>query len=461
MELVCLEDGDVVDFLRFVYRSGCRCRVVCSGGMCRLYVDHVPSSLGVRRGLAAWLSYLAGKCRVVVPLPRESLPLLGGGLGSGGGGGGVCFDVVGGGSACLGLDVFWRHLGVFGSTGSGKSTTAAYIASRLAEEGVLVLVFDWHGEYGSLLEGWGAKPYVYGRGELPRLPIIPAGDIDAAVEVLGDALGLTDNQSLLLTDLLEGIRSYCVAGEATGRLSVLLHVGGWPRLEELLGRLCGGRGSLRVFTRFLAELYNKLYVVESRGERESWAALIRRLRLALREESVFELESGSMDDVLRLPPDGVIVFDLSGIRSTRSRALYALLMARLLYEDAYRSKNTVDSILVFEEAHHVAPRRGSIGGGVLSLLAEEARKYHIGLVVVEQSPSLLDASLLSNINTVILHRIHSAADLNALRTITPHVGELEKTLPLLKPGEAVLASTSLPAPTPIIIRPGNSRPPGM
>jgi len=40
-----------------------------------------------------------------------------------------------------------RHVSVFGTTGSGKSTTAISLALRLFSMGVSVLILDWHGEH--------------------------------------------------------------------------------------------------------------------------------------------------------------------------------------------------------------------------------------------------------------------------------------------------------------------------
>lgn len=453
MRLVCVEEGEVGAFVRLVSRLGCSCRVVCSGGVCRVYLEYVPSSLRVLKGFAAWIGYLLGRCRPVVPVPAASLPGLPGLLGAVhvSDGGDVCFERVGGGSVCLPVDVFWSHMGVFGSTGSGKSTTTAYVVSRLASCGVVGVVFDWHGEYRGLLGAFGSGFYEYSYPGLPRLPLLPGGDVDAAVDVFSDVLGLSDNQALLMLDLLESIRSYCLTGELRGRLGILLQLGGGP--PRALDDVCrGGEGSLRGFMRLVMELYNRLYVVESRGEKEAWAALLRRLRMALREPGLFSLEAGSLEDVVQLPSEGIVVFNLSRIRSGRSRALYALLLGRLLYEEAYRTNRLMNTVLVFEEAHNLNPRRGGMTGGVLSRLAEEARKYRLGIIVVDQSPGLLDKSLLANLNTVIMHRVHSSRDLEALKSVAPSSRELEKTLPTLRTGEAILASTALPAPVPIIIR---------
>jgi len=88
-----------------------------------------------------------------------------------------------------------RHILIVGSTGSGKTNTAAVIAEGAKEKGIKVLILDWHGEYTKLIQG--AK--VYSKEGLPRIDPLGSNKIEETVELLGDALDLTEPQSSLPT----------------------------------------------------------------------------------------------------------------------------------------------------------------------------------------------------------------------------------------------------------------------
>jgi hypothetical protein len=49
-------------------------------------------------------------------------------------------------------DVFPRHMGILGTTGSGKSTTVSGMIQKLSDSGVAVIVFDTEGEYTEIMQ---------------------------------------------------------------------------------------------------------------------------------------------------------------------------------------------------------------------------------------------------------------------------------------------------------------------
>ena len=111
---------------------------------------------------------------------------------------GVKFVGVDGTTIVLPLDAFWRHVGVFGSTGSGKSTTTAYIISQLVDFGVDVLVLDWHGEYEKLLRSFGVSSTVIGLEGFPEVALLSeAMPLDLSVDVVVEGLGLRDRKSVV------------------------------------------------------------------------------------------------------------------------------------------------------------------------------------------------------------------------------------------------------------------------
>ena len=54
----------------------------------------------------------------------------------------------------LNTNFLTRHICIFGTTGSGKSTTLSIIAYELNKLGIPVIIFDRTGEYTSRLKKW-------------------------------------------------------------------------------------------------------------------------------------------------------------------------------------------------------------------------------------------------------------------------------------------------------------------
>lgn len=90
----------------------------------------------------------------------------------------------------------YRHVLITGTTGSGKSHTAALITKRASEKlGLKVVVLDWHGEYTSLLQDYEyIDPY-------DNPVALFTGDPDD-ISVLSSILDLTPPQEYLLEKIL-------------------------------------------------------------------------------------------------------------------------------------------------------------------------------------------------------------------------------------------------------------------
>jgi len=188
----------------------------------------------------------------------------------------------------------------------------------------------------------------------------------------------------------------------------------------------------------------------SRAEVEVWAALIRRLKmLALGAYAkLFRVRSSNTSIFSKLM-NGVTVLRICDVLSLQVRRLYSLLLLRSIFDYAI-SRGKLQLVVVIEEAHNLAGR----GSGVMASLLAEARKYGIGVVVVEQTPSLLDSQILYNLNTVIVHRLHGYSDVKYVSGFLGVSTESALTkLSSLDVGEAILASALLEKPVVIKIKP--------
>lgn len=312
----------------------------------------------------------------------------------------------------LSLDDIRGHVGVFGSTGSGKSTTLATLASRIAASGMSVIIMDWTGEYQDLLDRIGARYRVFNpvRGEESVNPLLlaQAGEVDVVVDILSRSLGLSQPQEYLLNRILESSRPGSV--------------------EELLALVEG-------------------YPEEAKWDREVKRGLARRLGMMARSSAGQAFRGGSARVRVR---DGVTLIRCDLIKNASLRTVFMLVYLASLY--------TVppgrDVVVMVDEAHNVFSREW---GGFPDQLIAESRKYGIYLALATQSPSEASNSVLLNTNTKIVHALKSARD-KQLVAATLSLGDEAGRLDKLRPGEALVSAPSLDEP--VFVRIDPREPPG-
>jgi len=302
-------------------------------------------------------------------------------------------------------DLF-RHVGVFGSTGSGKTTTAARIALEAAKAGLNVVVIDWHEEYKEILPGASfLRPCDAGSG--PALdPFGEEASIEEAVDIVEQVLNLTPPQAYMLHRVLE---------EHGGRLSV----------EELASYLEASTPD------------------QGYWEREVRQALLRRLHVLLRGSKIglFKRNARGVEAILA---DKLSVIQVGCIDNTSLRTLYVLFLLKLLFKEA-RRKGGLRAIVVVDEAHNVFKETHTKTSFAEKLIAE-SRKYLLGFVIVTQSPSSIASSVLKNTGTKVVHSIRSGIDKKIIGSSLSLSREHLDLLGYLRPGEAVVQTPLIPEP---------------
>ncbi|MET1160241.1 MAG: DUF87 domain-containing protein [Thermoprotei archaeon] len=304
----------------------------------------------------------------------------------------------------IGIDIdnLFEHILVIGSTGSGKTYTVSRIITRAYEtNGINAIVFDWHGEYYRLLRKYNYyTPY--------DLPVnVFSSDKYLSLEVLSDVLELTPPQTYVLERIL---REHSI-----------------ETLYELVNVLENS-------------------IDESSWMRESRYALLRKLYPLIREKYLRIF--GGKDKDLGVRKNGINVIDLSVISDNSIRRVYASLVLKHLFLEAVSTKSPLNTLVVLEEAQNYVSRESPLRL-IRSMLAE-VRKFRIGLIIVSQSPSLLAEDVMVNTNTKIIHSMKSHRDLEVVSKILYSPEEIQRVIPYLGVGEAILYTRNLKKP--IIIK---------
>ncbi|MCE4602247.1 MAG: ATP-binding protein, partial [Desulfurococcales archaeon] len=310
----------------------------------------------------------------------------------------------------LSLNDVRGHIGVFGSTGSGKSTTLSVLASRLSTSGMSIVVMDWTGEYEALLGRIGASYRVMDpvKGEAPVNPLLLAksGEIDVVVDILSRSLGLSQPQEYLLQRVLESSRP--------------------DSIDELLTMVDG-------------------HPEEAKWDREVKRGLARKLGVMARSSGGSAFRGNSGPSIV----PGISIIRCDRIRNASLRTVYILVYLAYLYTIPPRR----EVVVVIDEAHNVF---GSGWGGFPDQLIAESRKYGIYLILATQSPSEASNSVILNTNTKIVHALKSARD-KQLVAATLSLGDDSNRLDKLRPGEALVSAPSLS--TPVFVKVDPREPP--
>jgi len=335
-----------------------------------------------------------------------------------------------------------KHFALLGSTGTGKSTSAALILHRIVEsapKGHIVMV-DPHGEYAAAFRTTG---HIFDVGNL-QMPYWLM-NFEEHCEVL---LSSSGNERQIDQDILAkcllAARSKNRLAESMGKITVDAPI---PYLLSDLSTI-------------LQDEMGKLDKATSSAPYMRIKSKLEELKSDPRYQFMFSgmLVGDTMTDfiskVFRMPGDGkpISIIDVSGVPSDITSTVVAVL-SRLVFDFAIwaREEKPRPILLVCEEAHRYVPNEknadNSSVGRVLSRIAKEGRKYGISLGLITQRPSDLAEGVLSQCGTIISMRLNNDRDQAFVRAAMPEGsrGFLD-SIPALRNRECIVCGEGVAIP---------------
>ncbi|WP_412093785.1 ATP-binding protein [Qipengyuania aquimaris] len=335
-----------------------------------------------------------------------------------------------------------KHFALLGSTGTGKSTSAALILHRICEaapEGHIVMV-DPHGEYASAFRQTGVILDVSNL-QMPYWIM----NFEEHCEVLLTSNG---NDRQIDADIL----ARC-----------LLKARQKSRLAEQMGKITVDSP----IPYLLSDLSNAIQDAMGKLDKATNSAPYMRIKNKLEElktdpryQFMFSgmLVADTMADfiskIFRMPAGGkpISIIDVSGVPSDITSTVVAVL-SRLVFDFAIwgREEKTTPILLVCEEAHRYVPSEknadGNSVGTILSRIAKEGRKYGISLGLITQRPSDLAEGVLSQCGTIISMRLNNDRDQDFVRAAMPEGarGFLD-AIPALRNRECIICGEGVAIP---------------
>lgn len=407
-------------------------------------------------------------------------------------------NYVGGNNAVCRANIdklFGHHCAILGSTGSGKSGTVASILHSVLShhtKGKIIspriVIIDPHGEYA---KAFGDKAVVYKAYSEASTTLIKTEQLKLPYWLMSSdefrslVIGKTEFEATSQTNMVYQATTYArlfnrkmvkglgdnVVGEAKDDVPE-----GSTTAEEILNF---DRDKPIPF--LLSEFIKHLDKVQGQkpGKSENLAAssgrdkidsILKKLKvLRSNPQLAFLMEeyssaSPTLEAVLHqfvgdIGGKNLRIIDISGLPNEVAGPLTALI-ARLLFQYKLwqiREEREKDPVLfICEEAHRYVPNHGEAqykeAQEAVRRIAKEGRKYGLGLMLVSQRPSDVEATVLSQCNSWIILRLTNSNDQEHVAKFLPDslVG-LTKMLPSLTRREAIFVGEAAALPSRIRI----------
>ncbi len=330
------------------------------------------------------------------------------------------------------------HVGVFATTGMGKSNLVKVLAASTMLAGRYgLLIIDPHGEY----HAGGSDPSKKGLSHHPlaakRLSVYSARPLRGAynrLQLSTHEVEVSDLRQLF--DFSDAQRDFLDGARRT-------YGGAW--LAEVHERPSAALAAEVPGTRF----EGPVEVVKRKIRRLFDAGLLHR------DEKV-TCTRPILDD---LRAGKVVLVDSGGL-TEHEELLVATVLARAVF-DANKAAFDADGfdkvppvLVTIEEAQRVlgSGREGTSRSNVFAQIAREGRKFKTGLCAITQQPKLLDKEVISQFNTLFILGLADKRDRDILQdSAKQDVSQLENEIQMLMPGECLITSPYAPFAIPAMV----------
>jgi len=375
-------------------------------------------------------------------------------------------------------ELLGKHTAILGSTGAGKSGTVAALLHSILDRGKEanhpkwhphIVVLDPHNEYGAAFPDHVRLCTDENSLSLPYWLLNLEETVSLFVGKTEEAA--TSQTNIVMNALLiarqEGARMLGISEiEITVDSPIPYYLGNPSGLDEL-----GFRGDQLENRGFVGAVNSIRPEGKDKKKHEGYHKVIRKIDALCRDGRMrFMMQewdgSTNPDPFLAVVKqllggsDSIRIVDLSGVPNEVAGAASSAIARTLFSIKLWQTREERESnpvLLVCEEAHRYVPNRGEAqyeaAQDAIRRLAKEGRKYGIGLILVSQRPSEVEATVLSQCNSWIVLRITNDSDRSHVQGILPDsLAGLTKVLSTLRRREAIFVGQAAVLPSRILIR---------
>lgn len=358
-------------------------------------------------------------------------------------------------------ELLGKHTAILGSTGAGKSGTVAAVLHSLLERGSetglanwkpSIVVLDPHNEYATAF-GDNHTRLSTDEGTL-KLPYWLLNFQETVSLIIGKTEFVATSQSNIVKLALLNART-----DAAATL----------KIDLTKQTLTVDSPTPYSIQKFKDEVNAQRPPGKDKKEQEPFNSVINKLETLVRDSRMNFMLSpwdGAGDEfapvLSQFVGDGkpVRIVGLSGVPNEVAGVCSAVIARTLFNLKVWQTSDERERdpvLLVCEEAHRYVPNRGEAqyeaAQEAIRRIAKEGRKYGIGLLLVSQRPSEVEATVLSQCNSWIILRITNDSDREHVRAMLPDsMAGLTKMLSGLRRQEAIFVGQAAILPSRILIR---------
>ncbi|MDD4437967.1 MAG: ATP-binding protein [Tissierellia bacterium] len=300
--------------------------------------------------------------------------------------------------------LFGKHCAVFGNTGSGKSCTVTSILqgvyhnkNRLhnaKNKNLKTIIIDSNDEYSEIFNENGAKPNWVVLKDYTELE-----------------LSHKDLSFYELTQLLQEDSPNVI-----------------PYLKEAVMTL---KNTTNVDDKIYYD-FSQLQIkieeavpLDKNGKKDNFTIgflkhIINRIKHFSSDErfnSVFNKQGNSIEDFLNSQTEQVLILSLRVPNDTLALLVYMISKSIFHYKSNPANRDRENILLVLEEAHRYIATVSSdqLNNYYIDKLAREGRKFGVNLMVSTQRPSEVSNTVISQCNSLIVHKITNSKDLDFIK----------------------------------------------
>ncbi len=308
-----------------------------------------------------------------------------------------------------------RHVGIFGSTGSGKTTLASNMIRQLHALGLPFIVFDWETSYRGL------------KAEFPDVEVFTIGRDDLSPLHLNPLMvppGIAKDEyaksviTLMAVDFLSGQGSDSMLLQYFAQAYRQQATPSYRHLKEIV----------------LADLKRDM-----RGRQMLWKQTVARIIQSLSIGNTASV----IDTNKHYPLDQLfgrkIVLEFGAIKNPHERKfLIHLILNWLHLTCAHRGieHEALKQVLVFEEFHNITLK--SQEDNLISNLFREGRKYGLGFIAIDQTPSEIPNAVYANMNVKVSFTLATAQDISSMAKAMNLLPDQRDYLGRLETGQAIV-----------------------
>ncbi len=375
-------------------------------------------------------------------------------------------------------ELLGKHTAILGSTGAGKSGTVASVIHSILERGTIaehpnwhpqIIILDPHNEYGKAFPQHQRLSTDEGSLKLPYWLL----DLEESLNLfIGKTEYAATSQSNILKNALIAVREQTaeLLGIDQKQLTVdspIPYTLGNPNDLDIFGHKEGGLYEIGL----IGEINKQRPNNKTQSQHEDFNKVIRKIASLLNDGRLkflmndwcLEKDGDHLSEIINqflTQKTTIQIVDLSGVPNevagVASAAIARIIFQLKIWQTNEQRQNS-PVLLVCEEAHRYVPNRGdaqyAAAQSAIRRIAKEGRKYGVGLLLVSQRPSEVEATVLSQCNSWIVLRITNDSDREHVKSILPDtMSSLTKMLSSLRRQEAIFVGEAATLPSRIMIR---------